>query len=68
MWGNLQNEGLDKVGQENEHLRKRCNRGHEHKFEEGAKMTNPTRLTVPDVTDTLLGEMVSNKGETLPSG
>ncbi len=35
---------------------------------EGAKVTHPTRLTVPDVTDTLLEEMVSKKGETLPSG
>jgi len=28
-------------------------------FLEDAKMTNPTRLTVPDVTDTLIREMVS---------
>ena len=35
---------------------------------EDAKVTNPTRMTVPDITDALLGEMVSKKGETLPSG
>jgi len=60
----LQNEGVDEIGQENEHPRKRC----EREFEEDAKVTNPIRLIVPDVTDTLLREMVSKKGETLPSG
>ena len=68
MWRNLQNESVDEIRYESGHLRKRCNRGHEREFEVDAKVTNPTRLTVPDVTDTLPREIVSKKGETLPSG